>query len=64
MTLLEGVALVAGSLMVGAVITPDMTRFNRNAADVVKQTLVGITLGEYVIGLSGCSSPTRSAAPT
>ena len=46
-------ALVAGSLMVGAVITPDMTRFNRSAADVVKQTLVGVTLGEYVIGLSG-----------
>ena len=39
--------------MVGAVITPDMTRFNRSAADVVKQTLVGVTLGEYVIGLSG-----------
>ncbi|MEV6859482.1 cytosine permease [Streptosporangium subroseum] len=53
MTLLQGVALVAGSLMVGAVITPDMTRFNRSAADVVKQTLVGVTLGEYVIGLSG-----------
>jgi cytosine permease len=44
---------VAGGFIVGAVITPDMTRFNRTTADVVKQTLVGITLGEYVIGLSG-----------
>lgn len=45
--------LVAGGFIVGAVITPDMTRFNRSAADVVKQTVVGITLGEYVIALSG-----------
>lgn len=53
LSLLEGTTLVAGSFMVGAVIAPDMTRFNRNAADVVKQTLFGITLGEYVIGLTG-----------
>ncbi|MCO1655120.1 purine-cytosine permease family protein [Pseudonocardia humida] len=53
LTLLEGTTLVAGGFIVGAVITPDMTRFNRNSADVVKQTVVGFTLGEYVIGLSG-----------
>ena len=53
LTLLQGTTLVAGGFIVGAVITPDMTRFNRSVADVVKQTLVGITLGEYVIGLSG-----------
>jgi cytosine permease len=53
MSLLEGTTLVAGGFIVGAVITPDMTRFNRSAADVVKQTVVGITLGELVIGLSG-----------
>jgi cytosine permease len=35
------------------VITPDMTRFNRNAADVVKQSVVGFTVGEYLIGMSG-----------
>lgn len=44
---------MAGGFIVGAVITPDMTRFNRSVADVVKQTVVGITLGEYVIGLVG-----------
>jgi cytosine permease len=53
LTLLQGTTLVAGGFIVGAVITPDMTRFNRTTADVVKQTVVGVTLGEYVIGLSG-----------
>ncbi|WP_033288665.1 purine-cytosine permease family protein [Amycolatopsis jejuensis] len=53
MSLGQGTALVAGSFIVGAVITPDMARFNRNARDVVKQTVVGVTLGEYVIGLAG-----------
>jgi cytosine permease len=51
--LLAGTTVVAGGFIVGAIITPDMTRFNRNIGDVVKQTLLGITLGEYVIGLAG-----------
>jgi cytosine permease len=53
MTLLQGTTLVAGGFIVGAVITPDMTRFNRTAADVVKQTVVGFTVGEYLIGMAG-----------
>ena len=53
LSLLEGTTLVAGGFIVGAVITPDMTRFNRSVGDVVKQTVLGITLGEYVIGLVG-----------
>ncbi|GAA5085749.1 cytosine permease [Thermocatellispora tengchongensis] len=53
LSLLEGTTLVAGGFIVGAVITPDMTRYNRSVADVVKQTVLGITLGEYVIGLVG-----------
>ncbi len=53
MSLLTGTTLVAGGFIVGAVITADMTRFNRSDADVVKQTVVGFTLGEYVIGMSG-----------
>lgn len=48
-----GTAIVAGGLIVGAIITADMTRFNRSAKDVVKQTVVGVTLGEFVIGLAG-----------
>ncbi|MFF4142513.1 purine-cytosine permease family protein [Streptomyces sp. NPDC001698] len=53
LSLLQGTTLVAGGFIVGAVITPDMSRFNRSSGDVVKQTIVGITLGEYVIGLIG-----------
>lgn len=53
MSLLTGTTLVAGGFIVGAVITADMTRFNRNGADVVKQTVVGFTVGEYLIGMSG-----------
>jgi cytosine permease len=53
MSIATGATIVAGSYIVGAVTTPDMTRFNRNAGDVVKQTLVGISLGEYVLGLAG-----------
>jgi cytosine permease len=48
-----GTTLVAGGFIVGAVITPDMTRYNRSAIDVAKQTIVGITVGEYLIGLIG-----------
>ncbi|CAM3402123.1 cytosine permease [Hydrogenibacillus schlegelii] len=53
LSLAAGTTLVAGGFIVGAVITPDMTRFNRSPWDVVKQTVVGITLGEYLIGLIG-----------
>ncbi|QYN38677.1 cytosine permease [Pseudonocardia sp. DSM 110487] len=53
LSLIEGTTLVAGGFIVGAVITPDMTRFNRSDADVVKQTVVGFTVGEYLIGMSG-----------
>jgi cytosine permease len=50
-SLATGTTLVAGGFIVGMVITPDMTRYNRSAADVVKQTLVSVTLGEYLIGI-------------
>jgi cytosine permease len=48
-----GATLVAGGFIVGAVITPDMTRYNRSVADVVKQTVLGITVGEYLIAMIG-----------
>ena len=48
-----GATLVAGGFIVGAVINPDMCRFNRSAWDVVVNTILGITLGEYTIGLIG-----------
>lgn len=52
-SLAVGTTLVAGGFIVGAVITPDMSRYNRSSGDVVKQTVVGFTIGEYVIGMSG-----------
>ncbi|GHH96317.1 purine-cytosine permease family protein [Streptomyces capillispiralis] len=53
MSLVSGATVVAGSFVVGSVIAPDMTRYNRSVSDVVKQTLIGITLGEYAIGMVG-----------
>lgn len=53
LTLSAGASMVAGGFITGAIISPDMTRYNRSVADVIKQTVVGITLGEYVIGLIG-----------
>lgn len=52
MSLAEGTTLVAGAFILGAIMTPDMTRFNRRPSDVVKQTLISVTLGEYLIGLT------------
>ncbi|TKV60361.1 cytosine permease [Nakamurella flava] len=52
-SVLVGSGIVAGGVIVGAIITGDMTRFNRTPGDVVKQTVVGVTLGEFVIGLAG-----------
>ena len=53
MTVLQGAGLVAGGFIVGAIITSDMTRFNRSTPDVIKQSVLGISLGEFLIGLSG-----------
>lgn len=53
MTVAAGATIVAGSYMAGAVIMPDMTRFNRSSGDVIKQSVVSITLGQYVMGLVG-----------
>jgi cytosine permease len=48
-----GTTVVVGGFIVGAVLTPDMTRFSRSATDVVKQTAVGVTIGEYGTCLTG-----------
>lgn len=52
-TLAVGTTIVAGGFIVGAIFTPDMSRFNRNRRDVVLQTVIGVTLGEYVVGVIG-----------
>ncbi len=48
-----GATLVAGGFIIGAILAPDMTRFNRSGKDVLMQTAVGVTIGEYVICLTG-----------
>lgn len=53
LTIAAGATLVAGGFIVGMVITPDMTRFNRSAGDVVKQTVVSVTVGEIGVALVG-----------
>lgn len=50
-SLAQGATIVAGGFIVGAIMTPDMTRFNRSVGDVVKQTVVGVTLGEFFVGV-------------
>lgn len=53
LSLVEGATLVTGSFIIGGVIAPDMCRFNRTPADVVKQTVIGFALGEYGIAVVG-----------
>ncbi|AHH99988.1 cytosine permease [Kutzneria viridogrisea] len=53
LTVASGATIVAGSYIVGAVVAPDMTRFNRKPADVVKQSVLSITVGEFLMGLIG-----------
>lgn len=52
-SLAAGTTIVAGGFIVGAIFTPDMSRFNRTPMDVVKQTLVGVTFGEFFVGVIG-----------
>ena len=51
--MVTAITLVIGSFVVGAAIAPDMTRFHRRGRDVVKQTVLGVAAGEWVIGLAG-----------
>ncbi|MBE3596243.1 MAG: cytosine permease [Hydrogenibacillus sp.] len=53
LSIAAGATIVAGGYMIGAIISPDMTRFNRSTKDVVKQSIISITLGQYPIGLAG-----------
>ncbi len=47
------VTMVAGGFMVGAIITPDLSRFNKNSMDVFWMTLLSIFIGELgVCGLA------------
>lgn len=46
-----GATMVAGSFMIGAVITPDMSRYCKGSKDVFWMTLIGTLVGEIGINL-------------
>jgi cytosine permease len=52
-TLSIGVAatMVAGGYMIGAIITPDMSRYCRNGKDVLWMTVIGTIVGEFGVNL-------------
>ncbi|MGH3359898.1 MAG: purine-cytosine permease family protein [Nocardioidaceae bacterium] len=52
-SLATATTIVAGGFIAGAIFTPDMSRYNRSVADVVKQTVVGVTFGEFFVGVIG-----------
>lgn len=52
-SLATATTIVAGGFIVGAIMTPDMARYNRSVGDVVKQTVVGVTFGEFFVGVIG-----------
>ncbi|WP_027414746.1 purine-cytosine permease family protein [Aneurinibacillus terranovensis] len=43
--------MVAGGYMIGAIITPDMSRYCRNGKDVLWMTLIGTIVGEFGVNL-------------
>lgn len=43
--------MVAGGFMIGAVITPDMSRYCRNSRDVFWMTLIGTLVGEFGVNM-------------
>ena len=42
MTLMQGIALTMSFMAVGAVLAPDITRYQRNRVDTVKSTVLGV----------------------
>jgi cytosine permease len=51
MTLGVAVTMIAGGFMVGAIITPDLSRFNRSSKDVLWMTLLSIFCGELLVNI-------------
>ncbi|WP_342221056.1 cytosine permease [Candidatus Fukatsuia endosymbiont of Tuberolachnus salignus] len=49
MTLGAGATIVAGGYMVGALITPDISRFCQNGRHVFWMTLISIIVGEFIV---------------
>lgn len=50
LSLTLGTTIVVGGFILGAVISPDLCRYHRNARDVVTQTVLSVTLGYLFVG--------------
>ena len=50
--ILTGASMVAGGLMIGAVIAPDFTRYCRNGTDVFWAMLISLLVGEFGLGMA------------
>ena len=50
--ILTGASMVAGGLMIGAIVAPDFTRYCRNEADVFWAMLISLLVGEFGLGLA------------
>jgi len=53
MSIVTGVGLVVGSFVVGAVLTPDLSRFCRKSSDVVWVMAISLIVGQVVLGMAG-----------
>ncbi|HEY3686786.1 MAG TPA: cytosine permease [Streptosporangiaceae bacterium] len=45
--------IIAGGYMTGAIVAPDMTRFNRRPWHVLLQSASSMILSEYIVGMTG-----------
>ncbi len=51
-SILTGASMVAGGLMIGAVIAPDFTRYCRKGSDVLWAMLIPLIVGEFGLGMA------------
>lgn len=53
MTVSSAATIIAGGFMTGAIIAPDMTRFNSKGWHVAVQSGTSLVISEYLVGLTG-----------
>ncbi|WP_190823376.1 cytosine permease [Saccharopolyspora pogona] len=53
MSIPAAATIVAGGFMSGAVVAPDMTRYNRKGWHVLLQSSCSMILSEYIVGMTG-----------
>lgn len=53
LTIASAATIIAGGFMTGAIIAPDMTRFNNKGWHVAVQSGTSLVISEYLVGLTG-----------